>query len=236
MLKLEFYPTEKHIVDIKNWLIEEWNKTHNGFYCNWNIISKRFDKKNVILITDNNFPVGFLVYSISDFLSVIDIVEVKPSERNRGIAKKLINETLEYFKLKGVLVCELFCSPENSEPFWKRIGFKNFPDFPYDSKLSMFKPLVESLKPTENGASKKTISLWNCEPYQVKDKNPIWIWNLDFMADGETLRKPIIFPAFKDWYVKFSVNDEIKESEQVKRFPFKIRYSGSFMIIRRVEQ
>lgn len=147
----------------------------------------------------------------------------------------MINETLEYFKYKGVLVCELFCSPENSEPFWQKIGFEKFQFFPYDSKIKMFKPLIETLKPTENPKTEKVIALWNCEPYQADNINAIWFWNLDFLINGETLKKPIIFPAFKDWKVEFIVNDEILISNKVKRFPLDLANHGNFMIIRKIK-
>ena len=127
MLITNSNPTEKHLAHIKNWLIEEWNKTNSGFYCHWNIIEDKFAKNNISVITENDFAIGFVVYRIYEFQAVIDITEIKPTEREKGIARKLISETLDYFKQKGVLVCELFCSPENSEPFWKRIGFENFP-------------------------------------------------------------------------------------------------------------
>lgn len=60
----------------------------------------------------------------------------------------MIDETLEYFKLKGVLAFYLFCSPESSEPFWKRIWFLNFPEIP-QKRINMYKTLLETLKCSE---------------------------------------------------------------------------------------
>ncbi|WP_417786555.1 GNAT family N-acetyltransferase [Tenacibaculum sp.] len=234
MLKLNFTPTKKHLADIKNWLIEEWNRTNSGFYCNWNVIADEFSKNNLSIITDNDYAIGFAVYRIYEFQAIIDITEVKPTERKKGIAKKLINETLEYFKQKGVLVCELFCSPENSEPFWKRIGFENFPTIPHNSKINMFKPLVETLKPMDKAQSDTNISLWNCEPYQADREKAKWNWDLNFVNDSETLTKPIIFPVSSDWQVKLTKNGEKIISDKVKRFPFDLADYGGFMIIRKL--
>ncbi|WP_338731433.1 GNAT family N-acetyltransferase [Mangrovimonas cancribranchiae] len=234
MLKTNFHPSEKHLADIKNWLIKEWNETKSGFYCNWNIIEEEFAKNNVAVITENDFVIGFLVYRIYEFQAIIDIAETKPTERKKGIARKLINDTLDYFGQKGVLVCELFCSPENSEPFWKRIGFENFPDLPHNSRINMFKPLVETLKPTEKAKSDTKISLWNCEPYQADREKAKWNWDLNFADDNKTLTKPIIFPVSSDWQVELTKNGQKIVSEKVKRFRIDLADNGSFMIIRKL--
>lgn len=234
VLKTNFNPTEKHLADIKNWLIEEWNKTNSGFYFNWNIIENEFAKNNVSVITENDFAIGFVVFRIYELHAVIDIVEIEPTKRKKGVAKKLVNKTLENFKRKGILVCELFCSPESSEPFWRRIGFENFPALPYNSRINMFKPLVETLKPTEKTKSNTNISLWNCEPYQAERENAKWNWDLNFAVDNETLTKPIIFPVSSDWQVELTQNGQKVISEKVKRFPIDLADYGSFMIIRKL--
>lgn len=234
MLKLELIPNEKHIAEIENWLIDEWNKSNSGFYCNWNIISKKFAEKNVSVIAENDYAIGFVVYRIYEFHAVIDIAEIKPTERKKGVARKLINGTLEFFKKKGVLVAELYCSPENSESFWKRIGFENFPNLSHETKLNMFKPLVETLIPTENVKTDTTISLWNCEPYLADRVKAKWIWDLDFTIDDETLSRPIIFPVSYDWQVELKICGQMKLSNKVKRFPVDLADYGRFMIIRKI--
>jgi len=232
VLKLNIQPTEKHLADIEKWLIDEWNKTNQGFYCNWSIISEAFDKKNLIVITENDYSIGFVVYRIYDLTAVIDITEIKQSERKKGIAKKLINETLEFFKSKGVLATKLFCSPENSEPFWKRIGFLNSPKIPHESQINMYKTLVETLQNSQENTNETTIKLWNCEPYQANRIEPNWIWNLSFLNDNKTLTKPIIFPAYKDWQIELSKNGETVISDKVKYCRIDLADYGSFMIIR----
>lgn len=234
VLKTNFHPSEKHLADIKNWLIKESNITNSGFYCNWKVIEGEFAKNNVAVITENDFAIGFTVYRIYEFRAVIDIAETKPTERKKGIARKLISDTLEYFGQKGVLVCELFCSPKNSEPFWKKIGFVNFPELPHNSRINMFKPLVETLKSTEKAESETKISLWNCEPYQAVREKPKWNWDLNFAEDNETLTKPIIIPVSGDWQVELTKNGQKIVTEKVKRFPIDLVDYGSFMIIRKL--
>ncbi|WP_109438253.1 GNAT family N-acetyltransferase [Aquimarina sp. AU119] len=178
--------------------------------------------------------IGFLVYRIYELSAVIDIAEIKPSERKKGIAKELINETLEHFKKKGVLVARLYCSPEDSEPFWQRIGFENFPNLPHDSKINMFKPLVETLQPIDKIETDSIINLWDCEPHLADYIDPKWIWNLSFLDDNETLKKPIVFPVSSDWQVELIRNGQKIISNKVKRFPIDLADYGTFMIIRKV--
>lgn len=234
MLKLNFNPNEKHIIDVKNWLFDEWNKTNSGFYCNWDTISDEFEDNNVSVITKNDKAIGFVVHRIHDLIAVIDIVEIKPSERKQGVAKKLINGVLDLFKQKGVLVTRLYCSPEDSEPFWRRIGFNNFPELPNDKKINMFKPLVETLNPKGKAKTNTTISLWNYEPYQADEISAKWHWDLNFLKDNKTLEKPIIFPVSSDWKIELIKNGQKIISNKVKRFPIDLADYGSFMIIREV--
>lgn len=43
-------PTKENLNKIKTWLIDENRKSKQGFYCNWNVIEKSFEKKRI-----NNF-------------------------------------------------------------------------------------------------------------------------------------------------------------------------------------
>lgn len=234
MLKTNLNPNEKHLNNIESWLTEEYNKTNSGFYPNWDMIPEAIAKKRLSVITKNDYAIGFVVYRIYDLTAVIDIAEIKPIERKKGYAKKMIDETLEYFKLKGVLAVQLFCSPESSEPFWKRIGFLNFPEIPHQNRINMYKTLVETLKSSEEENKESTIKLWNCEPYQVKEKSANWIWNLTFSKDKETLTKPIIFPVYQDWQIELTQSNGNKISDKIKYCGIDFADYGSFMIIRKV--
>jgi ribosomal protein S18 acetylase RimI-like enzyme len=234
VLKLNLNPTEKHLADIENWLSEEWNNTGNGFYSNWSMIPKAFKNNRLNVITKNDYAIGFVIFRASEFDVDIDIAEIKPTERKRGIAKKLINGTLNDLKQKGFLVARLYCQPENSEQFWKKIGFKNFPKLVNDSQIYMFKPLIETLKSIEKEETNSTIKLWNCEQYQANKKNVKWIWNLNFKADNETLVKPIIIPVSSDWQAELILNGKKMKSIKVKYLDIDLCDYPGFMIIRKV--
>lgn len=234
MLKTILNVTTKHLSDIKEWLIDERNKTNDGFYSHWEIISKAFIDKRLIVITKNDYAIGFIVYTNYDLIAVIDIAEIKPNERKKGYAKKMISDTLEFFKSKDILAVRLFCSPENSESFWKRIGFLSFPVIPYDFKINMYKNLVETLNPSQTKNNESTIKLWNCEPHQTNGIKPNWIWDLHFLEDNTTLVKPIIFPAYKDWQVELTIGKQKVMNGMLKRLPIDLVFYNSLIIIQKI--
>ncbi|MCX2679857.1 hypothetical protein OOZ15_07910 [Galbibacter sp. EGI 63066] len=129
---------------------------------------------------------------------------------------------------------QLFCSPENSEPFWRRIGFLNFPGIPYQSTINMYKTLVDTLNASKEESTKSVIKLWNCEPYQARGVEPKWIWNLSFLEDGETLTKPIIFPVYRDWQIELTLPDRNNILDKIKYSGVDSAAYGSFMIIRKI--
>lgn len=139
-------PNKRHLDKIENWLIEEWGTQRKGSYSDWEMIWEAFREKRLNVITENGYAIGFIVYRIHDLIAEIEIIEIKPIERKKGFAKKLIKETLDFFKSESILAVKLFCSPPSSESFWRHIGFLNFPDFPHQSKTYMYKTLVKALK------------------------------------------------------------------------------------------
>jgi len=235
MLKTNLNPTIKHLANIERWLKEEWENTYNGFYSNWHMIPEAFAEKRLSVITKNDYAIGFIVYRLNDLTATIDIAEIMPTQRKKGYATKLVDATIEFFKSKGVLAVELFCSPKSSESFWKRIGFLTFPDIPHLNNLYLYKPIVETLESSEKEIAESTIKIWDCEPYQVEDKSPKWIWNLSFSQDNRTLSKPIVFPAYRDWQIELTKSDEVIITDKIKYCEIDLADYGKFLIIRKVD-
>lgn len=232
-------PNENHLTNIEEWLIEEKNKFNEGFYCNWNIIREAFTEKRLNIITENDFAIGFIVYRISDLTAEIVIAEIKPTERRKGIAKELINGTLEYFRTKEILVTQLFCSPENSEPFWKKVGFLNFPEFPHNSQIRMYKPQIQTLElwnKSDLKNNEEVIELWNEEPHIAERINSKWKWELKYNSNTLILEKPIIFPAHYDWQICWRKGNLIIEKNKVKYFKTEEILNGNFIIIRELKK
>lgn len=143
----------------------------------------------------------------------------------------------EFLKDKGVYVIDLQCSPETSEPIWKRLGFLEFPDPPenYGPDLrgnkKLYTILVEHLQASPVQSAEETIELWNYESYTSNDNSPpAYIWNLEFIEGTRRLVKPIIQPGYRGWRIRWKANDTIKQDNQVKRFMKEIEF-GTFVII-----
>ncbi len=235
MLKTNLNPNEKHLANIENWLIEEWENTQSGFYSNWESIPKAFEEKRLSVITEDDYAIGFIVYKIYDLISIVDIAEIKQSERKKGVGKKMVNETIDFLKSKGILATQLYCSPENSEHFWKKIGFLNFPEFYRNSKINMYKLLTETLPLTNDLNTKNAVKLWNDSPYRSRDFEPNWIWDLNSTNNSKTLVKPIIFPVENNWKIEFIRNGRTVFSDEIKYYDIDIADFGDFMIIRELK-
>lgn len=117
--------SEKYLENILDWLKKEQNRTGEGFYCNKDIIVDSHQEGEVHVALDNDIVVGFVVdhlYSYSKGSS-IDILEVHPHNRHRGIGKALaLNSISRLFELGAELV-NVECTPHSSEAFWRKLGF-----------------------------------------------------------------------------------------------------------------
>ena len=183
-----FNPSANHIAEIEKWLLEEWNDRKEGFITDWEMIPEAFEENRLSILTNNEMAIAFAIFRVYDEMAVIDIAEIKPAERGKGIAKKFISDTLDYLKSKGVVVVKLFCSPEKSEGFWKKCGFLNY-EVPHNSQINMYKTLVDDLKTSKTSIHSKSdkLKLWNCEPHLADRKEPKWIWELIYEKDDQTL-------------------------------------------------
>jgi len=224
-MKLEFQlnlsPTQSDLKEIEKWLIEEDIASGKGFYCNWTIIEKAYRNKKFITLNHNNLPIGFLVWSKGEIYSEIDIMEIKPENRNNGIGEFFFKKIADFFKEKGFLVIKLFCSPIESEKFWKKMGFIKFPERGFSEfYLTYYKPLIEIQKTTKNNSDNK-IELWNVEPYKVKNNEPKWTW--EFNSHLEKLLLPIIQPCNCNWNLRWTKNGKLIKEDKIKYFSDNIR-------------
>lgn len=235
--EVTFSPTDKQVGEIEKWLIEERQKTGDGFYCNWNTIKSSYENNELVAISFYNKTVGFATWRITtEKTAKIETAEAKPPHRKKGIGKELTTQLLHFLRGKGVCVVDLQCSPESSEPIWKRLGFLDFPDPPenYNFNLGenkkLYKILTEHLHTSSFQSSAESIELWNDEPYRTNEKTPTYVWNLEFIHGTRKLSAPIVHPAHYDWRVRWSINGKTIKDCKTKRFVTEIQY-GTFVII-----
>lgn len=232
--KINFNPTKKHLSQIEIWLIDEKNKNGNGLYNNWNIISEAFSRNELVVLIekDIDIAVGFLVFEINEVIIEIVIMELNSKYRNKGLARRLVEDTFSKFKKKGIIVCELFCSTEQSESFWKRLGFINLPNSLCGNLIRMYKTLIPTLKISEPNEMYERIELWYMDTCSVKEKTPNCTWNISFKEKSQELVNPIIYPAHYDWCFSWKTEAETKYIGRVKKYNFEQLLFGRFMIIK----
>lgn len=219
-MKLNVTPTRFDLEKIEEWLIEEERELNEGFYCNWKTIEKAFNNDELITLKLKEQPIGFLVWSKGEIYAEIDILEIKPNHQQKGIGKAFFEQISDYFKQKGFLVIKLFCSPRESEKFWKKMGFIKFPVTGYsESDLTYFKPLIRIQSTSENPKTDNTVELWDVEPYQKNNNQPKWTWNIEL--ENDKLKLPILQPCNCNWNLRWSKKGEVIRENKVKYFDIK---------------
>ena len=229
-LQINTKPTLENLAEIKNWLIQEYEETSNGFFCNWNIIENAFKNNELIILEKNKLIISFIVFTNNEMYIEIDILEVNPNQRKLGFGKIFFDKVCENFKKQNIKAVKLFCEPKESELFWKKMNFIKFPNIGYSiSELTYFKPLIE-INNSIIGSSKNKFELWDLEPYQIKDNKPKWTWEIE--ANGRVF-KPIIQPCNSNWNLRLTINDNIVKEDKVKRFSSKenVYEYGHFLYI-----
>jgi GNAT superfamily N-acetyltransferase len=124
-IEIIFEPNISHLNQLEVWLKDEYENCGDGFYCNWNVIKRSFDKRQMYCAVVGNEVAGLLVWWKSGTSGGIDILEVHPSLRRKGIGQSLVEASLGKFVKEGVSCVYLECQPPASEPFWRRLGFRD---------------------------------------------------------------------------------------------------------------
>lgn len=230
-------PTKKQLAEIEKWLIEERNLTGDGFYCNWEIIKSSHKNDKILTISASNTTVGFATWSItSDHTATIEIVEIHPNYRKKGLCKYLISYLFKLLIDKSIYVVSLECSPISSEPFWRHLEFIDFPEeniFGYwnNGCKKLYKILTPYSQETTIIDDSEFIQLWDNEPNRSRDIKPTWSWKLEFKNGSTELINPIIHPCIRDWKIRWiDKGKTIKEDKIKYLFKDEIDF-GSFLII-----
>lgn len=220
--ELIFEPTETHLDQLRGWLKAEIDEGGWGFFCNWCIIERSFHDEELFCIAANGIAIGFLVWTKRDYEVRLDICEVHPEYRQAGLGRRLVEASLAKFEGGGALVAELECQPPTSEPFWRKMGFLDFPSHledPYlDSGIELYCPLKPATRPNEKSDCEEVLELWACEPWNVENKSPAWTWEIVREPGSTRLSKPIIFPCSREWNLRWRKHGLTLAEGKVKYF------------------
>ncbi len=235
-LKVLFEPTLQHLNEIKKWLQKEDRSSNEGFFCQMDIIENSFQKNRLIVVTKDDVAVGFLTFYYSDYIVNIEIAEVKPSERKKGISKLLLQGSFDRFVKDGVFVAQLFCAPASSEKIWKRMGFINFTNgIIREPRIYLYKILVETTELYKQENVAELIELWDSEDYG-NEIPPMWRWEIVRQEKSNKLVKPIIHPCSDKWSVAHRIGSEIREKRIMKYFDEGKHDGGHFLIVTELDK
>ena len=213
-MKLNINPTFKQLAEIKFWLVEEKKNFNEGFYCNWNIIQNSFNENKLFVLEFDTKIVGFITWTNHEGKYVdIDIMEINRRFRKRGFGRILYKKTEEFFAEHNYIAIKLFCAPENSESFWKKMEFIKFPYRGYsESELIYYKPLINTKELSVNKFLANKIELWDVEPYELKEQEPKWTWEI------YNNNYPILQPCNPNWNLRLTKNGQIIKEGKIKYF------------------
>jgi GNAT superfamily N-acetyltransferase len=232
-----FRPTRTNLEQIKDWLIAERRETGEGFYCNWDVIESSYEQEELCCIVSNTEAVGFAVWGKYELSARLDIVEIRPDLRGRGFGRILVEECFNHFRNLGLLVVDLECQPPTSEPVWRRLGFRDFPQCEgkpsskYNNSINLYRPLIEPLEPNNQSEAIEVLELWDREPWENPDSEPTWTWEILRQKGTQELVKPIIHPCDKNWRLRWRKGNKFLIDEKVKRFSEDSSSWGEYVIV-----
>jgi hypothetical protein len=221
-IKISFNPKQKNLDDISKWMVEE-KKIPIEINGNWKSILSAYNEKRLVIAIYKSKTVGFFIISKTELLIYIDIAEINPNFRKRGIAYQMLNEIIKKHEKNETYALHLFCAPESSHKIWNKLGFKYFPNNSEKNlyeKIKMYKLIKPILKPKLNKyeLEKEVIEIWNDEPYKTKDNNPNWTWYIIYIKNTKILKTPIVHFGDYEWRIRWRKGNEIIKDCKYKNF------------------
>jgi GNAT superfamily N-acetyltransferase len=112
------------LIEVLQWLKEEEDRGDGGFYCNAQVIEKSFQEGEAVCAIAEDAVVGFSVFYAVGPSSGLSIIEVHPAYRNRGVGKKLIEETLKRLRQRGAEYVKADCTSQSGLALCIAAGFQ----------------------------------------------------------------------------------------------------------------
>ena len=223
---IDFKPTEKDFEYIHEWLIS----TQSGFLNNISAIYNSFKNNSFVTLKEDSKTIGFLTFfQESNFKTVrIGFFEIKKDCRKQGMGKFFMKEFLNVIEKHGSFVVELYCAPEDSQHFWRKIGFED-KIFSKSSTKSIWLYKILNLKlngKNESDYEKEKITIW--KEYGIENFNKEF--EIEVHKTTKLLYQPLIINGLNEWEIKWQ-KGEIEKINQVKRITKDGLDYGDFIII-----
>lgn len=231
---IEFHPKahRNHFDEVMNWLLKEHDPRSNSFYNQIDNIEQSFRQEEMSCLVIENKTIGYVTWRFNNKIAYIDIFEIHPAYRNKRMGREFFSKLKSYFISCGIYVVELKYISEESQAFWKKLGFLEFAgnDFPSVTDKHLYKVIVESQPSTTESSNNSYLEIWdnNC----MSDRKPIFkTFNLNFEYNGSSkLVLPIITPCHHDWTMRLTINGKPSNTLKIKYFNF-IKYHPNFLIL-----
>ena len=176
-------------------------------------------------------PIGFLVWSRGEIHAEIDVLEIKPDFRNKGIGEFFFKQFSDYLKKNKFLVIDahiLIASIYDCHSGTLHLSRA--------VDLTYFKPLINIQRKSKNRQPGHLIEIWNVEPHLKNNYSPKWTWNIKL--NNDVLILPIIHPCNSNWNMRWSKNGETIKEDKVKYFDIeenRVDYSPFIYIEKLIE-
>ena len=221
-------PTDSDLKFIENWLYEEYKTYGEGLYSNWHLALESNQEGQLAVFKMDNKAVGFVTWQDSTIQRNVNLMAIQPKLRRKGFGRTFFQEFENVTRNEGFVAILLFCSPEESQFFWRKVGFFDVhkATLIYHG-LSLYKPLTERVESTDNLPLNR-LELWDMEPIRVtSDTPPKWIWDLSELTPD----KPIIEACHYEWNLRVTIEGKLIREDKVKYFREQKIHIGSFLYL-----
>ncbi len=211
--------TEQHLKEIEEWLSEKQNESVSPIYNHWDFISAKQKTNQMMCLKVDGSIIGFITW-ISDFsypLQSIEYLVICDKFQDKGYGRILANSCFDLFREKGVKVVKLQSATEESDIFWKKMGFKRYPK-EYDNSKYHYKFIVDPQKNIlANMAADEVIEVWDT---YSSDENilPSYTFEIAYETDSNILKTPIIMLCDDTWRMRWRRKNTILKDCKIKHF------------------
>ena len=229
---MELKATYTQLIDVKNWLIESHRVSYDGLYYEIENIENSFNLDQMSCLSFENETVGFATWRLQGRIAFIDLFEIHPKFRNQGRARLFFEKLTSFFISCGIYVVDLKFISNDSEAFWKKMGFQRFKgnNFPSVTLTSLYKVIVESQPLIEVAAADSYIEIWD-NHYISASVSPLTTYDLNFEnGSSGKLVLPIVTACHYDWVMRLTLVGTASSTLKIKHLN-SIKYHPNFLII-----
>ena len=118
----------RDLPEVVQWLKDEEDEAGEGLYCNRNVISRSFEAGEALCAVEENQIVGFVIFQMFIDGGDVNIVEVKPSARRRGLGHQLLDAAVNHLRKQGAKYVDAECTSQEGEILCRSHGFEDYVD------------------------------------------------------------------------------------------------------------